>query len=125
MPMTVGSWNSITIGQPTNPLVWVPQMYAAPSFVVDAIVATTAVSVFCVSDAGIGGPAVIAFPGGTATIPSAAITTIGVLTTNTTVMDDGETWYSVRAGLAWYFYGRNSGVVRSLADSTALGAFIS
>jgi hypothetical protein len=41
-------------------------------------------------------------------------------------MDDGETWYSIRdTPSSWMFYGDQSGIVRRLAASATLGAFIS
>lgn len=54
------------------------------------------------------------------------ITVSAVLSLNTQVMDDGETWYSTRVGASgWYFYATSFGEVRAMTDSTALGAFIS
>lgn len=126
MAMTPNGWYQIIIAPLANPP-WTTSDYQATPFVVDAIVAATAVTVFCLSDAGVGGAASIAYVGGSCVIPSSAVTIAAVRTTNVTVMDDGETWYSCRSSLGgpWLFYGSSSGLVRSLTTPATLGAFIS
>lgn len=125
MAMTDLTWNTITIAAPSL-LNWPPNLYAAPEVIISAISSGSNLPVFCIEDNGPGAGATIAFEGGVATIPSSAITVVAVLTLNTQVMDDGETWYSTRVGVTgWYFYATSFGGVRAMTDSTALGAFIS
>ena len=125
MAMTALTWNTVTFAAPTL-LNWPPNLYPAPAAIIAAINASSSLSVFCIEDNGPGAGATIAFDGGVATIPSSVITVSAVLTLDTQVMDDGETWYSTRVGATgWYFYATSFGGVRAMADSTALGAFIS
>lgn len=123
MAMTPLTWNTVTIAAPTS-LNWPPNRYSAPAAIIDAINTASNIPVFCIDDDGTS--ATIAFNGGVATIPSSAITVVAVLSLNTQVMDDDETWYSTRVGTTgWYFYATSFGEVRAMTDSTALGAFIS
>ncbi len=123
--MTPLTWNSVTIAAPTL-LNWPPDRYPAPAAVIAAINGPSNLTVFCIEDNGPGASATIAFDGGVTLIPSSVITVSAVLTLNTQVMDDGETWYSARVGASgWYFYATSFGAVRAMTDSTALGAFIS
>lgn len=125
MALASNTWHYVIIDPLSTPP-WTAATYASPPFINDAIIAGTPVLVFCISDAGAGNAANLAFLGGEATIPSDGITLSSIPTMDTTVMDNGETWYSVRTGGgAWLFYGDQSGVVRSLAVPTTLGAFIS
>lgn len=124
MAMTNLTWHYVTIAALADPP-WSAGTYAASSFVVDAITFGTAVLVFCISDAGLGGSAIIAYDGGTATIPSGAVTVSSTPAMDTTTFPSGEVWYSVRgATVQWYWYSDISGVVAYLDDSTTLGAFI-
>ena len=125
MALTSNTWNFITIAGLTTPP-WTTSAYAANAFIIDAIIAATPVLVFCVFDVGGAGSALIAHPGGTAFIPSAAITPSSVPAMDVTTMDDGDVWYSVRSGSgSWLYYSQNAGAVRSLSSPTALGTFIS
>ena len=126
MAMTNLSWHYVTIGAVTAPT-WNGANYEAPTFVVDAIALAATVLVFCIVDAGLGGAADIVFLGGSATIPSNAVTVIGTPAQLTTATDAGENWYNVRdpgGGPTWLWYGDQSGIVNSMTDSTALGGFI-
>ena len=124
MAMTNLTWNSVTIAAPVDPP-WTPGKYSVPVDIIGAINAGTAITVFCIEDGGVGFDAKIAYIGGTATLPSSAITVAAVLTTNTQQMTD-EVWYSTRiGGLGWAFYSSTLGEVRAMVDSTALGTFIS
>jgi len=123
MAMTALTWNTVTIAAPTL-LNWPPNKYPAPAAIIKAINGASSLTVFCIEDDGVS--ATIAFDGGVTFIPSSVITVSAVLSLNTQVMDDDETWYSTRVGvIEWYFYATSFGAVRSMADSTALGAFIS
>ena len=123
MAMTPLTWNTVTIAAPTL-LNWPPDTYPAPAAIIAAINGPSSLTVFCISDDGTS--ATIAFDGGVTLIPSAAVTVSAVLSLNTQVMNDGETWYSIRGSTTqWYFYGDQAGVVRALTNSTTLGAFIS
>ncbi len=123
MAMTPLTWNTVTIAAPTL-LNWPPDTYPAPAAIIAAINGPSSLTVFCIADDGTS--ATIAFDGGVTLIPSAVVTVSAVLSLNTQVMDDGETWYSTRDGAAaWYFYATSFGEVRAMTDSTALGAFIS
>ena len=123
MAMTPLTWNTVTIAAPTL-LNWPPDRYPAPAAIIAAINSASNIPVFCIADDGTS--ATIAFDGGVTLIPSAVVTVSAVLSLNTQVMDDGETWYSTRDGAAaWYFYATSFGEVRAMTDSTALGAFIS
>ncbi len=125
MTMSALTWNTVTFAAPSL-LNWPPERYGAPQAVITAINVGSNLQVFCIEDNGPGSSATIAFEGGVATIPSSVITVLAVLSLNTQIMDDGETWYSTRVGgLGWYFYASSFGEVRAMADSTALGAFIS
>ena len=125
MAMTANTWYIITL-TPIPGAAWAGTNSPLPGEFVDALNAASTFRVFCLSDAGIGGAAVVSFLGGSATIPSDAVTIASTPTMNTQTMDNGETWYSIRVGTAgWYWYGDQAGIVRSLSDSTTLGAFIS
>lgn len=125
MAMTNLTWNTVTFAAPSL-LNWPPGVYGVPAAFVAAVNAGSNLQVFCIEDNGPGGSATIAFEGGVATIPSSVITVLAVLSLNTQVMDDGETWYSTRVGTSgWYFYATSFGAVRAMTDSSALGAFIS
>ena len=123
MAMTPLTWNTVTIAAPTL-LNWPPNTYPAPAAIIAAINSASNIPVFCIDDDGT--TATIAFIGGVTIIPSGVITVAAVLSLDTQIMDDGETWYSTRDGAAaWYFYATSFGEVRAMTDSTALGAFIS
>ena len=126
MAMTNLSWHYVTISAVTAPT-WNGGSYEAPTFIVDAIALAATVLVFCIADAGIGGAATVAFLGGSATIPSDAVTVIGTPAQNASITGVLENWYSVRepaGGPAWLWYGDQSGIVNSMTDSTLLGLFI-
>jgi len=123
MAMTALTWNTVTIAAPTL-LNWPPDRYPAPAAIVAAINTASNIPVFCIDDDGTS--ATIAFDGGVTLIPSGVITVSAVLSLNTQVMDDSETWYSTRVGTTgWYFYASSFGEVRAMTNSTAIGAFIS
>ena len=125
MAMTANNWYRVTFAGIADPP-WTAGQYSLANAVLDSIASTTAIDVFCISDAGAGAAASIAFLGGTTDVPSDAVTIAATPTMNTQTMDDGDTWYSIRgATTQWYFYSATAGTVRALADSTVLGAFIS
>ncbi len=124
MAMTPLTWNTVTIAAPVAPP-WTANTYTVPAEIVAAINAGTAITVFCIEDNGSGSTASIAYDGGTATLPSSAITVAAALTTNVQQLTD-EVWYSARVGATgWYFYSSTLGSARAMTDSTALGIFIS
>lgn len=57
------------------------------------------------------------------TLPLSVINSDTALATEVTVMDNGETWYSVRDAGKWLFYCND--VIKRLSDPTDLAAFIS
>lgn len=122
MALTPDTWYALSFDAVANPP-WATPNYDIPSTIVDAIVGASTIYCFCTADNGT--YSTLVYKGGTAYIPTAAINVLLTPTMDTTVMDDGETWYSVRAGTAWQFYGTSSGVVKTLAAPTTLGAFIS
>lgn len=125
MAMASNTWYTITLAALAAPP-YTAGTYTLPPAMVDLIISGSAFHVFCIFDAGAGAAASVAFVGGSADIPSDAVTIATTPAMDTTTMNDGENWYSVRAGAAgWYFYGDQSGTVRALTDSTVLGAFIS
>lgn len=124
MAMTPNTWYYITLSAITG-APWSGTNYPLPGAFVDSLYASSSVYVFCLSDAGAGASATVSFAGGDATIPSDAVTIVSTPAMNTQTMDNGETWYSIRVGtVSWYWYGDQSGIVRTLSDSTTLGAFI-
>jgi len=124
MALTPNTWNFITIGTLATPP-WTTSTYAADAFVVDSIIAAVPVLVFCSNDFGPGSTAILVHLGGVAYIPSDAITLSSTPAMNVSVMDDGETWYSVRdTPSSWMYYGSTSGLVRRMTVSGPLGMFI-
>jgi hypothetical protein len=124
MALTPDTWYVLSFAALADPP-WTAPNSNIPAAIVDAIVNATDVYCFCLADDGT--HSTLAFKGGVAIVPDAAITVSATPLMNTTVMDDGETWYSVRGPslvAEWFFYGTQSGVVRTLADPTTLGAFI-
>ena len=125
MAMTANNWYLISLASIPG-AAWAGTNSPLPGAFVDALNASGNIYVFCLADAGIGGSAQISFLGGEATIPSGAVSIVSTPTQNVQTMDNGETWYSIRVGKAgWYWYGDQVGIVRTLSDSTVLGAFIS
>ena len=125
MAMTPNNWYYITLSSLTGSA-WAGANSPLPGVFVDAQYSSSSVYVFCLSDAGAGLSATVAYDGGDAKIPSDAVTIVSTPTMYTQTMDNGETWYSIRVGTtAWYWYGDQAGIVRTLASSTVLGAFIS
>lgn len=88
----------------------------------DALIAGSTMFAFCVSiDATY---TEIAYLGGTVVVPNACLSFVSNPAMDTSAMEDGETWYSVRQGASWMYYGSSSGIVRKLAISNPLGVFI-
>lgn len=121
MALSPDTWYVLTVAPIATP-VWTAGDEATSQVLAAAVNATTLLAFCLASDAF---TTSIAYLGGTAVVPSGALTITGTPSMDTTVMDDGETWYSVRSGTEWQFYGSSSGIVRALANSTTLGAFIS
>jgi len=125
MAMSPFNWYLITLASIPN-AAWAGTNSPLPGQFVDALQASGSIRVFCLADAGLGGSAQVSFLGGEATIPSGAVSIVSTPTQNVQTMDNGETWDSIRVGTAgWYWYGDQAGIVRTLSDSSFLGAFIS
>ena len=127
MAMTANTWYEITLAALADPPYPASLAYSLHPFVVNAILTGAAARVFCLSDAGPGGTALISFVGGTGMVPSDAVTIVSTPAMDTSVITGtGETWYSVREafGPGWFWYGDQSGTVNYMTDSTTLGAFI-
>lgn len=125
MAMTANNWYDITLSALTSSA-WSGANAPLPGAFVDAQYSSGSVLAFCLFDGGPGLSAIVAYNGGNATFPSDAVTIVATPAMNTQTMDNGETWYSIRVGTAgWYWYGDQAGIVRTLSDSSFLGAFIS
>lgn len=123
--LTLNTWHFITLAAFADPPYTVPST-AIPGAVIDYVIAATSFQVFCTAVNAT--DSTFVYVGGDSTqviVRNAAITINSTPAMDTTVMDNGETWYSVRgATTEWYFYGDQSGSVRALTNSIALGNFI-
>ena len=123
--LTLNTWHYIPLAPFADPPYTVPST-AIPGAVIDYVIAATSFQVFCTALGG--ATSTFVYVGGDTTlvtVPNNAITIDSTPAMDTTVMDNGETWYSVRgATTEWYFYGDQAGSVRALTNSIALGNFI-
>lgn len=124
MALVPNTWYELAFASIADPP-WTVPNFAISGQVIDAIIGASSVLCFCTADDGTNST-FITFKNAVMTAPTAALTVVSTPPMNTTVMNDGETWYSVRGPTTqWYFYGDQAGVVRALTNSTTLGAFIS
>ena len=128
MAMVTGAWYSISF-LPFSNAAWTSisniNFPALPPAWGYAICNGTPIKVYCVDDSG---PVTIATYGAaTLTVDESVLTIIATLLSDTTinVAGSGDTWVSIRDGVAWYWWSDVAGTIFTLADSTTLGAFIS
>lgn len=123
MALSANTWYQVHFTDPTlaNTPPWVTNTFI-PGPVTTAILTNANMFVFCVTAGTI---AEVAYSGGSSMLPDAVMTVVATPSMNTQMMDSGATWYSIRSGTAWLWYDDITGQVSTLADSTALGAFIS
>lgn len=123
MALTPNTWYYLTFAALADPP-WTVPNYAVSGLVLDAIIGTTSVLCFCTADDGTNST-LLTFKNQMFVIPTAATSVVSTPAMNTSTLDDGETWYSIRdGGSGWYFYGDQGGLVRHLAVSAPLGIFI-
>ena len=124
MALVPNTWYELAFASIADPP-WAVPNFAISGQVIDAIIGASSVLCFCTADDGTNST-FITFKNAVMTAPTAALTVVSTPPMNTTVMNDGETWYSTRVGATgWYFYATSFGAVRAMTDSTALGIFIS
>lgn len=123
MALVPNTWYLLTFDAIANPP-WSTPNYSIPGEIVDAIINTTVVPCFCINDNGTNST-IKTRNNADIILPTAALNISSTPTMNTTVMDDGETWYSIRlSDGTWLYYGDQSGLVKALAVPNALGVFI-
>jgi len=123
MALTSNTWYLLIVAPLANPP-WVAPSRELPGEVIDAIIASTSLYCFCKSDNGTEARLITA-SGAEFYAPSTALSVAATPTMNTTTLDSGEKWYSIRgATTEWHFYSTTQGMM-ALTNSITLGAFIS
>ena len=125
MAMVANTWYTITLDPLADPP-YTANTYFLHPVLVNLLITGTPVYVFCTFDGGAASSANISFFGGSAIVPSDAVNITSTPAMETTLMDSGATWYSVRGlGGQWYWYDDVVGLVQTLTNPVALGTFIS
>ncbi len=126
MALVANTWYQVAFTAPSvaNAPPWdVATQISIPGEITTAIITGATMYVFCVSA---GATATIAILGnGSVQMTDAVMTVVATPAMDISTGPNGTTWYSIRDGVAWYWYDFITGQVSYIADSTVLGAFIS